>query len=57
MIVATGKQLRIGRAWNNHKGFLELLSERFDAQRWALPVDLRARGLVSVKYEHDGTVL
>ena len=40
-----------------HAAFLELLDERFGLLRGVLPIDLRVRGLVSSRYEHDGTVL
>ena len=37
--------------------FFRLLNAQFAKYEAVLPVDLRARGLVSQKYEHDGTSL
>ena len=37
--------------------FFRLLEGQFRKYEAALPVDLRVRGLVSARYEHDGTAL
>ena len=37
--------------------FFELLDRQFKKYESVLPVDLRARGIVSLKYQHNGTIL
>ena len=39
------------------QAFFELLNRRYSECKQMLPIDLRARGLVSAKYDHDGTAL
>ena len=63
--IVSGKRLRGQAAPTSSDGgdaderaaFFRLLNAQFAKYEAVLPVDLRARGLVSRKYEHDGTGL
>ena len=44
-------------AAGEYEAFFAMLNAQFCKYKAVLPVDLRARGLVSAKYGHDGTGL
>ena len=46
-----------GGAAGEYEAFFAMLNAQFCKYKAVLPVDLRARGLVSAKYGHDGTGL
>ena len=46
-----------GGAAAEYEAFFAMLNAQFCKYKAVLPVDLRARGLVSAKYGHDGTGL
>jgi hypothetical protein len=46
-----------GGAAGEYEAFFAMLNAQFRKYEAVLPVDLRARGLVSAKYGHDGTGL
>ena len=57
--IVSGKQLALsGSDESRGRGaFFEQLERQFARYKSVLPVDLRARGLVSSRFGHDGTVL